>query len=109
MARVQRAWDGILAENLVTGAGLKGADGAFLIAGGGHARKDYGVPLYLARMAPGRGVLVVAFMEVEGGETKPADYAEAFGGVLPFDYIWFTPRADDKDHCAELKKHFSRG
>ena len=65
-----------------------------------------GVPLHLARRAPGRKTLAVAFVEVADGETAPESYAETFGGVLPFDYVWFTPRFDDTDHCAELEKRF---
>jgi uncharacterized iron-regulated protein len=108
MLRVQRARDAILAANLVAGAALDGADGALLIAGGGHARLDHGAPLHLARLAPGRSVLAVAFVEVEDGEGEPADYGESLGGAIPFDFVWFTPRADDRDHCAELKKRFGK-
>lgn len=109
MLLVQRARDAILARNLVTGAALEGADGALLITGGGHARRDHGVPFYLARLAPGRSVLVVAFVEVEEGETSPAAYGTRFGDSIPFDFVWFTPRADDRDHCAELKQRFGKG
>ncbi len=109
MLLVQRARDAILARNLITGAALEGADGALLIAGGGHVRRDHGVPLYLARLAPDRSVLVVAFVEVEEGETSPAAYGARFGGSIPFDFVWFTPRADDRDHCALLKKRFAKG
>jgi hypothetical protein len=24
---------------------------------------------------------------------------------LPFDYVIFTPRASDADHCAEIREH----
>lgn len=101
MLNVQRMRDAILADNM-----LRNADGAVLITGSGHARKDFGVPLHLARRAPGRKTLAVAFVEVADGETAPESYAETFGGVLPFDYVWFTPRFDDTDHCAELEKRF---
>ena len=106
---VQRARDAVLADNLRRGAASDGADGAVLITGSGHARADYGAPMYLARLAPGRSILAVAFVEVEDGETQPGSYAEKFGGSLPFDFVWFTPRADDRDHCAELERRLRKG
>lgn len=106
---VQRARDAVLADNLRIGAALAGADGAVLITGSGHARADYGAPMYLARLAPGRSILTIAFVEVEDGETQPGSYAGNFGGSLPFDFVWFTPRADDRDHCAELERRFRKG
>jgi hypothetical protein len=40
-------------------------------------------------------------VEVATGRTAPTDYAERFGGPrLPFDYVWFTARADAPDPCA---------
>ena len=101
---VQRARDAVLADNLRLGAALAGTDGAVLIAGSGHVRADYGAPMYLARLVPGRSILTIAFVEVDDGATSPGSYGEHFGGGLPFDFIWFTPRADDRDHCAELKE-----
>lgn len=106
---VQRARDAVLADNLRRGAASDGADGAVLITGSGHARADHGAPLYLARLAPGRSILAVAFVEVEDGETQPGSYATRFGGSLPFDFVWFTPRADDRDHCAELERRMRKG
>jgi hypothetical protein len=66
------------------------------------------VPLFLARHQPGVRVASVAFLEVQDGVLDPTDYAAGFSApVLPFDYVWFTPRADDQDHCAKLKKNWS--
>jgi len=64
-----------------------------LIAGGGHARRDRGVPLYL----PAGGVVSVAFIEVEEGKNAPRDY------VQQFDYLWFTARVERKDPCEALR------
>jgi hypothetical protein len=41
---------------------------------------------------------------VDAGAPAPADYAARFDGTLPFDYVWFTPRADDTDPCEKFKK-----
>jgi uncharacterized iron-regulated protein len=96
MVTAQRARDAQMAERLVGGQ----RDGAVLIAGAGHVRTDRGVPVYLATRAPGAAVVSVAFVEVATGRTAPADYTERFGGArLPFDYVWFTARADAPDPC----------
>jgi hypothetical protein len=87
-----------------------------LIAGNGHVRADRGVPLALAGAAANMAsidartprsavrLLTVALVEVRREWRAPAAYAAAFSAsALPFDYVWFTPRASDVDHCAELR------
>jgi uncharacterized iron-regulated protein len=97
MVTAQRARDAHMAERLVAAQ----RDGALLIAGTGHVRTDRGVPAYVTRRVPGASLASVAFLEVATGRTAPADYAERFGaGQLPFDYVWFTVRADNVDPCA---------
>ena len=96
MVLAQRARDATLADSVVRAD----AHGGVLIAGNGHVRADHGVPMYLAARAPGAAIVTVVPLEVHEGMTKPEDYAAQFGGVLPFDYVWFTPRMDYKDPCA---------
>ena len=48
LARAQRARDAVMADTLARA----GPAGAVLIAGDGHVRRDYGVPLYLAAYRP---------------------------------------------------------
>ena len=105
MVDVQWARDARMAEAL---ARAGGRDGAVLIAGGGHVRRDRGVPTHLARHAPGTTVASVALLEVDPDAAAPADYAARFDGALPFDYVWFTARADDTDPCAKLQKTLGR-
>jgi hypothetical protein len=101
MVTAQRARDAEMAERLVAGQ----RDGAVLIAGAGHVRADQGVPRGLAALAPEARVASVAFLEVADGWTAPADYAARFGAPrLPFDYVWFTARADNADPCASLRQ-----
>lgn len=98
MANAQRGKDAAMARAMVEGAAK---DGAVLIAGAGHTRKDRGVPMHLAALAPGTSSAALAFMEVSADSPTPQDYALALeGAALPFDIIWFTPRLDDIDHCA---------
>ena len=102
MADIQWARDARIAASLAR-AGQR--DGAVLIAGAGHVRRDRGVPVHLARQAPDASIASVAFVEVDAAAVKPGDYAKAFGSdALPFDYVWFTPKVDDADPCEKLKK-----
>ena len=105
MVDTQWARDARIAASLAR-AGAR--DGAVLIAGAGHVRNDRGVPVHLARHAPGTRAASVAFIEVDASKTSPADYAVAFDGALPFDFVWFTPRVDDTDPCDKLKKAAGR-
>jgi len=84
MVEAQRARDARMASVL--------KDRSVLIAGSGHARRDRGVPLYLAD----RDLISIAFMEAEPGKARPQDYADA----ASYDYLWFTPRAVRDDPCS---------
>jgi uncharacterized iron-regulated protein len=98
MIRVQRVRDGLMAEAMAR----PGADGAVLIAGDGHVRRDRGAPWFLALLdkAP---TATVAFLEVDKEKPAVADYGRGFDGHLPFDYVWFTPRVDDRDPCERFR------
>ncbi len=101
MVLVQRARDALLAERVH-------GRGALLIAGAGHVRRDQGVPAQLTR-AYGASSLAIGLLQVNAGETSPELYAAAFAArTLPFDFVWFTPRANDVDHCAELRAKATR-
>jgi uncharacterized iron-regulated protein len=96
MVAAQRARDAIMAQT------LQGAHApAVLIAGNGHVRRDFGVPLYLAHYPQGDDVQVVGFIEVDIAQPAPADYVTA--GAPEYDYIAFTPRTPRPDPCKELR------
>ena len=105
MVDVQRARDAQMAQSLIAAAA---ADGAVLVAGAGHVRSDYGIPVYLKAKAPGRQVVSIAFVEVDERKPKPDKYdlADDPLGRAPFDYLWFTPRIDDEDTCEKFKAQF---
>lgn len=85
---MQRARDAHMAAALREAAG----DGAVLIAGAGHVRRDVGVP----RVLPDADTVSLAFVEVRADMTTvPA---------LAVDYVWLTPRVDDRDPCERFKK-----
>lgn len=104
MLHAQRTRDAFMAWRLLRTAG---PDGAVLIAGAGHARDDYGVPLHLHNHAPAASVLSVALVEVRPQGRRPSDYAAEFDARrLPFDYVLFTPAAVRKDPCKALRARF---
>jgi uncharacterized iron-regulated protein len=106
MAGVQRARDAQMAQSLIAAGD---PDGAVLVAGAGHVRNDYGIPVYLSAKAADKGVVSIAFVEVDERKTEPQEYAPDYGdGRLPFDYVWFTPRVDDRDPCEKFKPQFER-
>ncbi|MCC7483652.1 MAG: ChaN family lipoprotein [Burkholderiales bacterium] len=98
MAAAQRARDATLAEAMRD----SGSDGAVLIAGNGHLRRDLGVPLYLSA---GRGTIcAVGMLEVEEGRTDAAAYVTGSPGNQPlFDFTCFTPVWERPDPCAAFR------
>jgi len=98
MIDAQRVRDATLADAL-----LRSGVPALLIAGVGHARKDRAVPIYLARRAPERSVVSIAFLEV--GLETPDEIAEL---ERAFDFVWFTPRVDDLDPCDRFREQLEK-
>jgi uncharacterized iron-regulated protein len=98
MAAAQRVRDATLAQALLD----SGPDGAVLIAGNGHVRRDLGVPLYVT--AARGAICAVGILEAEEGKEEPQDYY-ADGRELPsqFDFVCFTPGWERPDPCASFK------
>ncbi len=106
MALAQTARDAQMAHAMSAG---ENADGAILIAGAGHARRDRGVPFHLRRMAPGSAIASLAFIEVLESADSASAYGEYFGGnPLPFDFVWFTPRVDIRDACERFEEQLKK-
>ncbi|MGB6319198.1 MAG: ChaN family lipoprotein, partial [Litorimonas sp.] len=63
-----------------------------LVTGTGHARKDRGVPAYLARVVPDAEVVVVGLVEADTG---PQD------GL--YDIVRVTPPAERPDPCEAFR------
>jgi uncharacterized iron-regulated protein len=101
MALAQRARDGQMALRL-----LRSVTPVTLVAGAGHVRTDRGVPARIHAQEPSARVVSVAFVEVDPRRASPGDYASRFGvTILPFDFVWFTPRAnDDGDPCERFPR-----
>lgn len=104
--KIQRARDAQLAKSMLA---AEKNSGAVLIAGSGHIRNDWAVPSILHQARRGRSSVSIAFFEVTPEHTSPSEYINAIqGAAKPFDFIFFTPRADLTDHCAEMRKHMEK-
>jgi uncharacterized iron-regulated protein len=109
MTTVMYVRDAHMAGAMIEGAAVAGRDGSILITGTGHARRDYGVPFHLKRLAPGKRSLSLAMVEVAEGETDPAAYAARYNApALPFDYVWFTPRPSREPACERFADQLRR-
>ena len=103
MVSVQIARDASLAEAMVRSAGM--ADGAVLIAGGQHARRDTGAGFHLEQRFGGKNIASIGLLEgdleiVWAGEEHAVPASR-------FDYVWYTdPAQPDKDYCADLEARF---
>lgn len=101
MIRFQRARDASMANALIAAANSAHVPDGVLIAGSGHTRRDRGAGADLAARDPSRAVVSIAFAEVEKGKNDPPAYSARWNTMtLPFDFVWFTPRANDEDPCA---------
>jgi uncharacterized iron-regulated protein len=93
-ALAQRLRDAAMALALVRAAT---ADGAVLIAGNGHVRRDRGVPAYL----PALSSVSVGFVEVQPGEDAASTAREARNA---YDYVWVTRAVSRPDPCKALER-----
>ncbi len=94
----QRVRDAAMAVALMRDATQ---DGAVLIAGNGHVRRDLGVPNYLD--APATDIIAVGWIEVDADERSAPDFPAGVAAAHPgFDYLWFTAPVARDDPCARL-------
>lgn len=101
LTRSQRLRDALMVDSAISSVSL----GVVAIVGSSHARRDIGLPLYFAARAPSAHIVSVGFVEVIPGRNDPATYSgDSATGEAPYDVIWFTPRVDRTDPCAEFNK-----
>lgn len=106
MMLTQRVKDAVMTGSLLDSDAV---DTNVLVAGSGHTRKDWGVPKYLVQSRPDAKIVAMAWLEVVPEADVVADYAQRWGeGVLPFDYVWFTPRTNRPDPCEQFRQHMKR-
>jgi len=107
MIRAQRARDGEMARALLAAAARPDTDGAVLIAGNGHVRRDRGVPWVLGQLAPDVSVATVGLLEVPA-PASDSDAPDEATTPPPFDIVWWTPAVDDEDPCETFAAQLER-
>lgn len=101
LSRSQRLRDALMADSALSGI----AHGVVAIVGRSHARRDIGLPLYFAARAPSARIFSVGLVEVHPDKMDPNDYESSSAtGEASFDVIWFSPRVDREDPCANFGK-----
>lgn len=101
IAAAQRYRDAHLADIVLTGLDRYGS--VALATGNGHARADRGVAWYLRRRAGEVGVVSVALVEVDASADPETYVPRDPDGRPAVDFLWFTPRAERPDPCAEMR------
>jgi uncharacterized iron-regulated protein len=104
IVRAQRLRDAAMADALVAAAT---SDGAILIAGDGHVRRDVAVPVYL-RGDEG-SVVSVGLIETDPDErSEPALSSRLASAPPPYDFVWITGATPRDDPCAGISARPSR-
>ena len=99
LTRSQRLRDALMADSAISSI----PRGVVGIVGSSHARRDIGLPLYFAARDPSARIFSIGFVEVTNN-TDPKAYADSATGEAPFDVMWFTPRMERPDPCADFVK-----
>ena len=96
MVDIQLAKDASMASAMLD---QRTDSGSILIAGNFHVRKDLSVPLHLEERQSQLATAVVMLAEVKKDKYKPTDY----GSFEEADYLWLTPKQNNKDYCEEMR------
>lgn len=104
MVQVQIARDAYMATRL---AGARNGGRAVVIAGNGHARRDWGIPRFLQRLQPEATIVAVTMAELEPERIEPGDYAAATPAWS--DFTIFTAAHDRGDPCADIPQAAGAG
>lgn len=100
LTRSQRLRDALMADSAISSIPI----GVVGIVGSSHARRDIGLPLYFAARDTSARVFSIGFVEV-ADNTDPRTYnADSATGEAPFDVMWFTPRMERENPCANFVK-----
>ncbi|KAB2969128.1 ChaN family lipoprotein [Zoogloea sp.] len=95
MRLAQRARDAAMATALLATPGKP----AVLLAGNGHVRGDYGVPVLLAGLRPGARILSIGFVE----DDRPGDDEHLYT------HVWRTSPASRDDPCTAMRANRPKG
>ncbi len=98
LSRSQRLRDALMADSAIASI----PHGVVGIVGSSHARRDIGLPLYFNARDPSVRVFSIGFVEVADNTDPKAYNTDSATGEVPFDVMWFTPRVDREDPCANF-------
>lgn len=96
---IQYARDATLARALMDG-GRDSGDGAVLITGAEHARRDRAVPMHLARLGNRDTVFTLGLLEVRADRPRPSEDAD----LRVYDAVWFTTAPRRANPCANIEQ-----
>ena len=97
MSRAQMQRDRIMADSISE----KSLPVVF-IAGSGHIRNDYAVPMQLRKKYQQTSYISVAFISVQEGEVDPQAYLQHDKAI--YDILYFTPSDSNQDPCEKFRK-----
>lgn len=97
MVDVQIARDAHMAWRLASSS-----ERAVVITGNGHARRDWGVPVFLQRLRPEAKIVTITLTEVADDRREPGAYPTAHAAWS--DFTIFTPAHDRGDPCAGIRE-----
>jgi len=72
------------------------------IAGRGHIRNDYAVPMQLRRKFKRDSYISIAFISVQDGVDDPQEYLSSAHNL--YDVLYFTPSHTNEDPCVKFRK-----
>ncbi len=110
MVSAQRLRDASFAAALLRARDAAGGGKALLVTGNGHARRDRGVPAYLARVAPEARTLVIGQTErgAQGAFGEQGAFEGTDGAPL-YDIVIVTDPAPREDPCLRFLKSRGQG
>ncbi len=97
MSRAQLQRDRIMTTSLI-----ESKIPVVLIAGAGHVRNDYAIPMHLQNTHQQLSFISIAFISVDPELSKPIDYLD--DSPNKFDILYFTPSHTNQDPCVKFRK-----
>jgi uncharacterized iron-regulated protein len=94
MVEAQRFRDAVMSDAVLPYA----ERGVLVIAGRGHARRDFGVPFYITARNPRIRIVSIGMFEIDAAGRPMSGEGRAAADV--FDFAWFAPYTPREDTCA---------
>ena len=89
-------------DNVMTTSLINNKTPVVLIAGSGHVRNNYAVPMQLVNRFHRVSYISISFIQVNTEMNDPEDYIN--GDPKNFDILYFTPSYTNQDPCVQYEK-----